>query len=544
MMTVMRSLTRRGGVHAPARTVAIGLAGAFFAMLCALPAAWMLGVSFVDSDGGLTVGNYSRLFAESRQRQLMLNSALLGMGASLLATLIGAPLGLLFARARIPLKRLLRIALVTPLVIPPYILALAWIYIGGSSGIAAQLFGRDLLSEWTYSLTGAVIVLGAGFYPLAMLATEAAARRVDGRLEEAALLVASRRRVLWRITLPLIAPSMVAAALIIFVLAISEFGAPGLLRVNVYTTEVFTAFSALYDFGAATALAIPLLAVALIAGTAAQYVIGEKLLVTRRGARSGLRLLAEHKTIVVALALLAPAVCVLAPLVALAREAGQLQRIISAAAQSRTAISNSLWLAIFGATMATILGALLGYGRARAQTRLRGLTDVVMIVIFAVPSTVVGVGLIGLWNRPGLGVYGTQAMVVIAYLARFVPVATLILAASVRQVPVSFEDAAELSGAGWLRIFTRIVLPQIRTGIAAAWVVAFIFAFGELGATVLIAPPGESTLPVRIYTLIANAPSSEVAALALTQVSVIVAPLVLLVLFAGEEKVGEVANNG
>src|SRR5262245_65070747 len=85
-----------------------------------------------------------------------------------------------------------------------------------------------------------------------MLATEAAARSVDGRLEEAALLAASRRRVLWRITLPLIAPSMVAAALIIFVLAISEFGAPGLLRVNVYTTEVFTAFSALYDFGAAT----------------------------------------------------------------------------------------------------------------------------------------------------------------------------------------------------------------------------------------------------------------------------------------------------
>ena len=113
--------------------------------------------------------------------------------------------------------------------------------------------------------------------------------------------------------------------------------------------------------------------------------------------------------------------------------------------------------------------------------------------------------------------------------------AALILAASVRQVPVSFEEAAELSGAGWLRIFTRIVLPQIKIGIAAAWVVSFIFAFGELGATALVAPPGESTLPVRIYTLIANTSSSEVAALALMQVCVVLAPLTLLGMFAGGE---------
>lgn len=543
METVTAAMTRRGGFHTSVRTVALGLAIALFVLLCVLPTAWMLGISFVDSDGGLSIRNYSRLFAESRQRQLMLNSALLGAGASLLATLIGAPLGLLFARASFPMKRLLRIALVVPLVVPPYILALAWIYLGGATGIVAQLFGRDLLSAWTYSLTGAVVVLGVSFYPLALLATEAAARRVDGRLEEAALLVAARQRVLWRITLPLLAPSIVAATLIIFVLAISEFGVPGLLRVNVFTTEVFTAFSALYDFGAATALAIPLLAAALLAGTAAQFVIGERLLVTRRSAHAGLRLLAERKTTVVVMALLVIAVVVLLPLAVLVREAGQMQRIVSAAIASRTAISNSLWLAASGATLITLLGALLGYVRARTHTRLRGLADLAMIVLFAVPSTVVGVGLIGLWNRPSLAVYGTQAMVALAYLARFIPVAALMLAASVRQVPVSLEEAAALSGASWWRVFTRIVLPQIKTGIAAAWVVAFIFAFGELGATMLVAPPGESTLPVRIYTLIANTSSSEVAALALMQVCVILVPLVLLGLLAGERRAKEIASH-
>jgi iron(III) transport system permease protein len=537
----MRPQNQSPGFHVSVRTIALCLAIAFFLIFCVLPAVWMLCVSFIGPDGGFTVRNYSRLFTELRQHRLMLNSALLGVCVSLLATLIGVPLGLLFAHSNFPLKRIWRIALVVPLVVPPYILALVWVYLGGSTGIVARLFGRDLLAEWTYSLPGVVVVLGAGLYPLVMLATEAAARRVDGRLEEAALLVASRRRVLWRITLPLVAPSVIASALIVFVLAISEFGVPGLLRVNVFTTEIFTAFSALYDFGAATALAVPLLAMALIASIIAKFVIGERLLVTRRGAQFKMTLLAKHKTIGMIIVLMVTTVCVLLPLVVLVREAGEMQRIVTAAAASGTAIGNSLWLAAVGGTIITILGVLLGYGRTRS--RLGGLADLSMIIIFAVPSTVAGVGLIGVWNRPGFGIYGTQAMVVIAYLARFVPVAALILAANVRQVPRSFEEAAELSGANWLRIFTRIVLPQIKSGIAAAWAVAFILAFGELGATVLVAPPGESTLPVRIYTLIANTSSNEVAALALMQVCVILAPLILLGYFAGKEEAKESARD-
>ena len=122
-------------------------------------------------------------------------------------------------------------------------------------------------------------------------------------------------------------------------------------------------------------------------------------------------------------------------------------------------------------------------------------------------------------------------MLVLAYLARFVPVAALIVAGSVRQVPVSHEEAAAVAGAGWLRTLRAVVLPQIGRGLVAAWVVAFVFAFGELGASILVSPPGESTLPVRIYTLIANTPASVVAALALLQLAVIFLPLALGALY-------------
>ena len=519
----------------PTRAIAINIAATLFVALCALPAIYMLVVSFISADGSLSLDNYHRLLAESRQRELLLTSTLLGTGAAALATVVGAPLGLLLARADLPAKRLLRFAFVVPLVIPPYILALAWIYIGGSAGVAAQSLGRDLFSGWTYSLAGAIVVLGISFYPLSMLATEAAARRVDGRLEEAALLVTHPRSVIWRITLPLIAPSIAAAALIIFVLALSEFGVPGLLRVRVYTTEVFTAFAALYDFGAATALATPMLALALLAGIAAKLIIGERLLATRRGVYAGLPLtLGRWRAPVLTGLALMLTIFVVLPLAVLALEAGRVERVTAAVKASGQAITNSLVLATIGATCIVAIAVLLGYGRARARTRLGGFVDLAFIVIFAVPSTVVGVGLIGLWNRPGLlgEIYASPVMILLAYLARFVPVAALILAASVRQVPASFEEAAEIAGASWPHAFSRIVLPQIRTGLAAAGVVVFIFAFSELGATVLVAPPGESTLPVRVYTLIANTPSSEVAALALMQSGIVLIPLALLGLFA------------
>src|SRR5215207_7090570 len=519
-----------------ARVVTLCLAAALFVVFCVLPIIYMFGISLSDANGSLSAGNYRRLLTEPRQRELLLTSTLLGTGAALLATALGAPLGLLLARAPLPAKRLLRVTLAVPLVVPPYVLALAWILLTGPAGILARVLGHDLLSEWTYSLTGAVVVLGLGFYPLSMLATEAAARRVDGRLEEAALVAARPGRVLRRITLPLIAPTVAAAALVIVVFALSEFGVPGLLRVRVFTTEVFTAFAALYDFGAGVALATPLLAVALMAGVAVKLMTGERLLATRRAAHPGLQLSLRHPwrvPVLLALAFVA-FTSIIVPLAALAVEAGGVGRIASAVRASGAAIGNSLWLAAVGATLVVALAVVLGYGRARARTRFRGLVDLAFIIIFAVPSTVVGIGIIGLWNRPGLpgDVYTSSAIIVVAYLARFVPVAALILAAGARQVPASFEEAAEVAGAGWPRTFTRIVLPNMRVSVAAAWVVAFIFAFGELGATILVAPPGESTLPFRVYTLIANTPPSEVAALALVQVGILLAPLSLLGFFA------------
>jgi iron(III) transport system permease protein len=119
-------------------------------------------------------------------------------------------------------------------------------------------------------------------------------------------------------------------------------------------------------------------------------------------------------------------------------------------------------------------------------------------------------------------------MLLLAYLARFLPVAALGMAAAVRQVSTSHEEAAATVGAGWARTMMHIVVPQVSTALLAVWVVVFVLVFGEIGASILVSPPGETTLPIRIFTLIANAPPAQVAALALLQAAVILCPLMFL----------------
>lgn len=504
------------------RTAVIGIAGVLFVVGCVLPTAFVVMTSLRGASGAFAL--------DARQWALLANTASLGIGAAMLATAIGAPLGLLFARAPLPGKALLRVALAAPLLLPPYVVALAWTYVGSRRGLVATAVGGDLFTAGIYSLPAAVLVLAFVLYPLSMLATEVALRRIDGRLEEAALMVAGPRLVFQRVTLPLVAPSIVAAGLVIFVLAASEFGVPGVLRVRVYTTEIFTAFAALYAPEQAALLALPLLALCLAVAAVAVALLGDRFVTLRHAADTpaALRLHRSHLMLPAVALVLAAALGL--PMAVLAREALGSRSVIAVIAGSGEAIANSLRLAAVGASAIVVVAAWLGYARARTPGRWGQLVDVGLVVLFAVPGTLVGVGLIAMWNRPGpLGaLYGTDSMLVLAYLARLLPAAVLVLAASGRTVPMSHEEAAAVSGAGWLRTMGRIVLPQMRLGLVAAWLMAFVLAFGELGVSILVAPPGEATLPIRIYTLIANAPSSSVATLALLQASIVLAPLAVL----------------
>jgi iron(III) transport system permease protein len=512
--------------RSPARIVILGGALAVLLVCSIAPVALMVAEAFVAVGQG--PASFQAWSLDERQGTLLLNTAMLGVGSALLAVLLGTPLGFALARERWKHRPWWRILLAVPLLLPAYVTGLGWLSLGGRTGPLSAILGFDPLA-WLHGLPGAVLILGLAHYPIAMLAAEAALHRVERRLEDAALIVAGPWPTFWRIRVRLAAPAIVAAATTVFVLTIAEFAVPGLLGVRVFTTEVFTAFAALYDPARATQLAFPLLAasVLLVAG-AATWSRGT-IVTTARGGSAGdvlepptwpLRLLA------IGLAVLAVAV----PIGALAVDAAAVRSWTAALDGSSAAILTSVATAAMSASLATVAGAGLGYAVARTSGRLGATADIVLVALLAVPSTVVGVGLVALFNRPGLmlDLYGTHAMLVVAGLARFLPLAVLSMGSAIHSIPRSHEEAAATAGAGWLRTIAGVVAPQLARAAAATWVIVFVLAFGELGASILVVPPGGETLPIRIYTLIANALPAQVAALALLQVVATLTPLLVL----------------
>lgn len=502
------------------------LAGVLLFIVSLLPPLYMFARS-LGMEGHFTLFHYAQLLSESRQRQLLGNSVRLAASAALIGSVLGVPAGLMLARLPQAVALPWRFTLLLPLVLPPYILGVVWVFVMGRAGLAGRLMGSDGVSDWAYSLAGAGMVLGIAFAPLAMLLAEAARRAIPPRLIEAARLVASPGRTLVRITLPLVASSLAAGGLLIFVLALAELGVPSLLGARVYTTEVFTQFAALYDFGAATAAAVPLMVVVAVVASAVRILLGERVLVSTLMAEQPYELPPLARSVAQCYLTLLILLVAAGPLLVLLIEADSWRQLLDSFVAARHQIVTTIFLSLVGATLATGLGLLLGYWRARTVSRWRNPFDVAMLALFAVPSTVVGIGLIGLWNRPGWpgAVYTSPMMIVIGYLARYLPIAALLLGVYLRQLPASREEAALVFGASWGRMLGRIVIPSAWLGLVAIWTICFILMFGELGTTVLVAPPGTTTLPVRIYTIMANSPERHTAELCLMQTLVILLSL-------------------
>ncbi len=509
----------------PTRTLALTGAWTVFVTVSVLPVVLMLVGSVLTQGGAVSLAAYRGLVGDARQWQLLRTSLVLAGGATAIATALGVPVG--FTLARVPLRgaHVWRLLLLAPLAIPPYVMALAWMLATGPVGPLARVVPPDVLGRWAYSTSAAAITLGVCFFPLGMLGTEAALRRVSGRGEDAARLVAAPVRVFTRITLPLVAPTISAALLMVFTLALTEFSVPGLLRVRVYTTEVFTAFSAYYDFARATALAIPLMIAVLVLAGGTTFAV-------QSGPRSGPRSSASSKVdsprarrVALAAVVTASTLTVLGPLAILAWDATTAVRVTTAVAGATPVAGTSVLIAAVTACSVIVVASVLGYARAHG-TRWGSWLDLLCVWLFAVPSTVVGIGLIAVWNRPGVGIaYGTPAMLVLAAAARSLPLAVLLMGAAGRQLSPALEEAAALSGASWGRVWRRIWLPQLRWALGAVWGISFVLAFGELGASVLVIPPRTMTLPVHVYTMVANAAPGQLALLALVQAAVALAGL-------------------
>jgi iron(III) transport system permease protein len=491
------------------------------------PIAWMVVSTLTD----IGASDIRALALTARQWHLLSNTVLLGMLVGLATTLLGAPLGLLLAKTDLPMKGWLYPLLMVPLFLPPYLLALAWFYLLGKQGLLAAFLGPGVgafSSSFLFSLWGNVFVLTSTYYPVTMVLVQTFVTGIDASAEEAARLFLPWRTVLARIDLPLIAPGIVLGALFTVILSISELGVPLFLRYDVFTVQVFTQFAAFYDYRAAVLLSIPLLLLIVVMLLVERYTLRDRFFAVmgRRGRREAIVPLGRLRLPIGGLVLGFGFLVVLLPLDALLLTSRTPSAYLVALQGSGGSIANSLMDATLGATAITIVGFFLAYliertGRGRRQ----GL-DTLLILLLAVPGTVLGIGLILLWNRVTTAwLYRSLLIIVLGYVARYMALATRVQGLALRQVPTSYAEAARLAQVRWGTEVLRIHVPTLKQALMASWLIAFIFCLRDLDTTMTVYPPGRETLPVRIYTLMANSPESVVAALALILVLITLAAL-------------------
>ncbi len=475
---------------------------------------------------GLTADTMSFLVKGSRQgvalalpvgRRLTLfvHSILLALGVSVGGTVLGVLAGSALWQWRSRVGRYLRWVVVLLFAIPPYVHALSWMtVINGLDAILRSIGCHTFPSNgWIFAWWVDMMHLTPIGIGMALLGLES----VDARLLEAAHIMGSESDGFLKIALPLAKPLILAGSGFMFLISLVDYTVPSLFQVNVYALEIFAEYSATNEPASALLLALPLILTTIFVLTFSQSQL-------RRAAlkplwRIGPRPVTTRPPAwlkwaqVTALAL--TAVQILLPLTVLTLSVGTWENMITASGSAVKEMTFTFWISLLTAGLA--LPAALAAARELAKEKAStGCWWFLVTAPLALPSPLIGIGLITLWNRPmAIGVYGSIIMPILACLARFTPFAALVLSAQLRRIDPLLLDAARIFRSAFFRAWSQIHFPMIAPGLLASACILFALSAGELGATLLVAPPGRATLTMRIYNYLHYGASERVAGLCL-----------------------------
>jgi iron(III) transport system permease protein len=525
--------------------------GLALVVLVVLPLAFLIWGS-LTADGRPTLAHFQEALSSRLYVQALRNSLVLGLWTAALSIAVGLPLAWAVSRTNVPGKPFVHLTAVVAYVTPPYLTAIAFVNLFSPNAGLVNRFVRDVLglpglTFNVFSMAGLVLVTVLHTFPFVYLLAASALESVDGSMEESAqILGAGRWRTAAAVTGPLVAPAILAGALIAFVNAIALFGSQAIIglpgRVFTLPTRIYALFDYPPQYGLACAMSLIFVALTVAALYLQRRYLARRSYVTLGGKGSRPQLIDLGRArwgafascaAVFAVAVLAPYLTLLA--VSLSKSWGlqfwqnlTLQHyrfVLFEYDVTRRAMWNSLLLASAAATLAVFLGSLVGWIDLRTALRGRKLLDYASLIPLGLPGIVVAVALIQFWLRVPLPIYGTLLIILLAYTGRYVPLGVRAANAAFRQIDPSLEETARVTGAGWLRTFRSVTLPLARPGLFAGWLLVFVPAIQELSASILLFSSESITLAVAVYNLYETGALEPVAALAIVTMLIITAAI-------------------
>lgn len=474
----------------------------------------------VAGPAGLTLANFREFFNTWRLLRILVNSLTVAAVSTVLTVAVAMVLAYAVTRTTVPGKRFVSLMALLPLISPPFLVSLAFILLLGRNGVVTRWLGLD----WSiYGFHGIVLAQVFTFLPQAYLLIANVLGNIDTALEEAAEnLGAGPLTTFWRVTMSLARPGLASAALIVFILCMTDFGNPILVggRYNVLATEIYSEVIGMNNFAAAATMSVVLIVPCLAAYLLNTFWVGTRSYVTVTAAsRTALRPTPPATrwplTVVVAgVALLIAVIYGLIPLGSFVRLWGSDWSLslshyaFGSSAEGAGPVWNSVKLAIVSGVVGTVLALVTAYLIERKRVLLGRpvprFIEALSLLPAALPGTVVGVGYILAFNVPPLELTGTLWILVTSVVFWKFPVAVLAGINALKQIDPSIEEAAVSLGAGPLRTFTRVVLPLLTGTAFSMFVYFFINGMVTVSAVVFLIYPGFNLASVAILNQVEN----------------------------------------
>lgn len=482
------------------RTLSLGLTLLCGAIAAALvfPMGWLVIEAItVDPDRA------SELLFSHGTVEVLVNSLLLMGGVTVGSILLGVPLAYLMVRTDLPFRRFWSIAVALPLVVPSYVGAFAFVSAFGPRGEFHSLLGPlgiDQLPE-IYGLPGSIFVITLYTYPYVYLTSRAALLSFDTQLIDAArTLNLGRWEAFRRITLPQTRPAIAAGSLLAALYAVSDFGTPAIMRLPVFTRQIYVEYNA---FGSdyAALLSLQLLAIVLVVLALEWQIRPDKTVRGDNAERPGSRIhLGVWRWPASAFPALVSVISLAVPIwiLLLWLRSVETDRRPSMAFEWIQTI-NSVSVAAAAAIVAAAAALPIAYFAATNDSKIATLFERMTYIGFAVPGIVLALALVYFAAGYVPWIYQTIPLLVFAYVVRFIPQVVGTTRTSMLQVDPQLAEASRTLGESSIGAFRRVTFPLVRPGITAGAALVFLTTMKELPVTLVLQPVGFETIVTQVW---------------------------------------------
>ncbi len=527
----------------------------FFALFLIYPIYKIFVKSILLPDGTLSLSAYKEFFGNRYYTNTIKNSLKVTSLATLSATFLGTLLAYIFRSVKIKGRTFLEVLVIISVLSPPFIGAYSWIMLLGRNGLFTRMLKFIGINfSGIYGFKGMLIVMSLQMFPLVYLYVSGALKSIDNSLNEAAEnLGSSGFNRLFKVTLPLILPTLLSSALLVFMRSLADFGTPMLIGEGYRTLPVLIYNSFVSEMGGNEALGAAI-GVVIVFLTTSIFII-QKYFADKKNiemsalnpmepqSATGIKNVVAHLTsYLLVFVTVLPVIVVF--VTSFMKVEGKvfvnkfsLDSYRNVFSQMPLAITNTFKFSLIAMVIILVLGVLTAYASSRKRNIFTEILDVVSMLPYVISGSVMGIALVSAFNKKPIVLTGTAFIMFITFVIRRLPYTIRSSSAILSQINPNIEEAAQSLGATPFKTFIKITLPTMKDGIISGALMSWMTIISELSSTIILYVGSTTTLSIAIYSRVIRGDYGNAAALSSILMGTTVIALLIFFRLTGKKEI-------